>query len=161
MTHNLIGFITSDGSKHLGYYTPIVNPCGDWQPDSPNQSESVEMYTDEYGNEYQDVKATFDVCAVSFYYWDFEQDRYEILPAPTKNTLAERTAHLFSADLVTNDKEVIRAYLWTIREWLLLNAEITMPVYIDKELAIHSEGKISIHADAADMIPQYIKIENK
>ena len=48
--------------------------------------------------------------------------------------------------------------LRNIREWLILNTRCSKPVYIDKEYIIHSEGEIVINADAAQHIPEYIKI---
>ena len=68
MEKHLIGFVTKDGNKHLGYYTPIVNPCADyWEPDS-----IVEMYTDEHGNEFKDVEEEVPVNTFPLYSWDNE-----------------------------------------------------------------------------------------
>ena len=57
MDKHLIGIITENGDKHLGYYTPLVNPCADyWEPDS-----IIRMYTDEFGHDYKDVIEEFPV----------------------------------------------------------------------------------------------------
>ena len=136
MEKHLIGFVTKDGNKHLVYYTPIVNPCADyWEPDS-----IVEMYTDEHGNEYKDVKEEVPINTFPLYSWDNESGGYQLMPSPQPTNLAERMAHLFSEDLIAEDKSVRMAYLWMIREWLYLNANCSQPVYIDKDFTIHSDG---------------------
>ena len=138
MEKHLIGFVTKNGNKHLGYYTPLVNPCADyWEPDS-----IVEMYTDEHGNVYKDVVKEVPVSIFPLYSRDNESEDYQLLPTPHPTTLAERMAHLFSEDLITEDKSVRMAYLWMIREWLYLNANCSQSVYIDKDFTIHSKGRI-------------------
>ena len=138
MEKHLIGFVTKNGNKHLGYYTPLVNPCADyWGPDS-----IVEMYTDEHGNVYKDVVKEVPVSIFPLYSRDNESEDYQLLPTPHPTTLAERMAHLFSEDLITEDKSVRMAYLWMIREWLYLNANCSQSVHIDKDFTIHSKGRI-------------------
>lgn len=157
MDKHLIGFITKKGNKHLGYYTPIVNPCADhWEPNC-----IVKMYTDESGNEFKDVKEDFPICEIPLYVWDEQSDSYQLLSAPTPSTLAERMSSLFSEDLVTEDKSLRKARLWMIREWLYINTKCSQPVYIDKDNVIRSEGEIVINADALSQIPDYIIIQNK
>lgn len=152
MEKNLIGFVTKNGNKHLGYYTPIVNPCADyWEPNS-----IVELYTDEYGNEYKDVIEEIPANSFPLYFWDKKSGDYQLLPAPHPTTLAERMAHLFSEDLITEDKSIRRAYLWMIREWLYLNANCSQPVFIDKDFIIHSYGAIFFHPNSAKDLPDYI-----
>ncbi len=156
MEKHLIGFVTKDGNKHLGYYTPIVNPCADyWEPNS-----IVEMYTDEHGNVYKDVVEEVPVSIFPLYSWNKESDDYQLLPTPHPTTLAERMAHLFSEDLITEDKSIRMAYLWMIREWLYLNANCLQPVFIDKDFTIYSDGEIVINPDVAHSIPNYISIIN-
>ena len=157
MDKHLIGFITEDGNKHLGYYTPIVNPCADyWEPDS-----IVKMYADEGGNEFKDVIEEIPISTFPIYYWDKESGDYQLLPAPAPSTLSEGMASLFSKDLITEDKSIRRAYLRMIREWLFINTKCSQPVYIDKNYVIRSEGEIVINADALSQIPDYIIIQNK
>lgn len=156
MEKRLIGFVTKNGNKHLGYYTPIVNPCADyWEPDS-----IVEMYTDEHGNEYKDVVEEVPVSIFPLYSWDIESGGYQLLPAPHPTTLVERMAHLFSEDLITEDRSIRRAYLWMIREWLYLNAKCSQSLFIDKDYNIHSDGEIVLNSDVAQSIPNYISIIN-
>ena len=63
MEKKLIGFTTSDGKKHLGFYTPVPNLCGDcWEENSV-----VEIYTDEFGNEYKDVVEEVPVSTFPLY----------------------------------------------------------------------------------------------
>lgn len=150
----LIGFTTSNGEKHLGYYTTIVNPCGDI-----NDSDCiVVLYTDEYGNEYRDVIEEYDVEPITCYYWDKEKGEKQLLPAPKPTTLAERTAHLFSEDLITEDKSVRTAYLQMIRKWLILNTKGTKEIFIDKDFVIHSEERIEVNSNVINSIPDYIRI---
>ncbi len=157
MDKHLIGFITENGDKHLGYYTPIVNPCADyWEPDS-----IIRMYTDEFGNEYKDVIEEFPVCEIPLYSWDEQSNSYQLLPPPAPSTLSERMASLFSEDLITEEKSLRMVRLWKIREWLFINTNWSQPVYIDKDYIIRSEGEIVINADALSQIPDYITIQNK
>lgn len=156
MDKHLIGFITENGDKHLGYYTPIVNPCADyWESDS-----IIRMYTDEFGNEYKDVIEEFPVCEIPLYSWDEQSNSYQLLPPPAPSTLSERMAHLFSKDLITEEKSIRLGYLWKIREWLYLNAKCSQPVYIDKDFIIHSDGEIVLKSDIAQSKPNYITIIN-
>lgn len=157
MDKHLIGFITENGNKHLGYYTPIVNPCADHrEPDC-----IIKMYTEESGQEYRDVKEEFVVSEIPLYSWDEQSNSYQLLPPPAPSTLSERMASLFSEDLITEEKSLRMARLWIIREWLFINTNCSQPVYIDKDYIIRSEGEIVINADALSQIPDYITIQNK
>ncbi|MBO4434271.1 MAG: hypothetical protein J5769_02315 [Bacteroidales bacterium] len=156
MEKHLIGFVTKNGSKHLGYYTPIINPCADYR----EADSIVKMYTDEYGKEYKDVKEEVHVNIFPLYFCDKESEDYKLLPAPHTTTIAERMAHLFSEDLITEDNSIRMTYLWMIREWLYLNADCSQPVFIDKDYTIHSEGFIKIKDDVKEHIPDYINIKS-
>lgn len=152
----LVGFVDDKEKKHLGYYSPIVNPCGDYN--DPNSY--IEAYKDEYRKEYRNVKGVFPIDVVDFYYWDLKKNDRQILPALVETTLEERTASLFAKDLITNDTAARMAYLQMIREWILLNSKCSAPVFIDKEYDIHSDGDIAINPDVTE-IPDYIKFASK
>ena len=155
MEKKLIGFTTSDGKKHLGFYTPVPNPCGDcWEENSV-----VEIYTDEFGCEYNNVINQFHVDPIECYYWDNQMGDKQLLPAPALSkptTHMERTASIFSEDIITNDRGVCMGRLREIREWLTLNTRGAKEVYIDKEFVIHSKEKIQVNSDAAGSIPEFI-----
>ena len=150
MEKHLIGFITKNGSTHLGYYTPIINPCADYR----EADSIVKMYTDEHGNEFKDVIEEIPISTFPIYYWDKESGDYQLLPAPHPTTLAE------SEDLITEDKSIRLAYLWMIREWLYLNANCSQSVFIDRDFTIHSKGRIVLRSNATKLIPDYIHINN-
>ncbi len=155
----LIGFVTNDGKKHLGFYSPIVNPCGDYN----NPDDYQERYTDVYGTKYSKVKGKCEICEVDCFYWDEFKNEYIPMPAylpPQEMTNEERTSKsvsgLFRKDLITSSPLLQMASM--IREWLFLNAHCSAPVYIDKGGKIHSEGEIVINNDALQSIPDYIDI---
>ena len=89
---------------------------------------------------------------VDFYYWDKEKNDYRLLP----ETLEAKT-YQSEKELVELDATPGFAYM--VREWLRLNAKCMAPVYLDKELNIHSKGDITIliKANSAQSIPEYIK----
>lgn len=160
MKKNLIGFTTSDGRKHLGYRLNI-GECWEFGPsvygyyyfdEDPNQRNPI-----------SDVKEVFPVEEVDFFYWDSESAKFQILPAPQKENNFDALS-LFSAAyrewLIKDTKSVEMALYRMIREWLLLNANCTKPVYIHKDYSIHSEGSIVLSANAAKQIPEYIHINN-
>lgn len=155
----LVGFVTEDGKKHLGFYSPIVNPCGDYN----NPDDFQERYTDVYGNEYAKVKGECEICEVDCFYWDELKNEYIPMPVhllPQEMTNEEKTSKsvsgLFRKDLITSSPLPQVASM--IREWLFLNAHCNAPVYIDKGGKIHSEGEIVINNDALHSIPDYIDI---
>lgn len=165
MEKKLIGFTTSDGKKHLGFYTPVTNPCGEhWEEES-----FVELYTSVSGKEYRNVIEKFHVNPIKCYYWDEEKGSKELLPAPAlpkPSTSAETLANFyrfFSKDyqdsLITDDKGSRIALLKMIQEWLILNTKGAKGGYVDKEFVIHSEEKIQVNSDVASSIPEYIRIE--
>lgn len=98
----LVGFETSDGKKHLGYFSPVVNPCGDYR----DSDSYIEQYVDEYGTEYRDVTKVIPIEVVDIYYWYSESGEYKLLPSPQKASLQERMRGLFAKDLITNDKDL-------------------------------------------------------
>jgi len=158
-SHLLVGFFTEDGKKHLGFYSPIVNPCGDYN----NPDVFQERYTDVYGNEYAKVKGECEICEVDCFYWDELKNEYIPMPAylpPKEMTDEDRTSKsvsgLFSKDLITSSPLLQVASM--IREWLYLNAHCNAPVYIDISGNIHSEGEIVINNDALQSVPDYISI---
>lgn len=155
----LVGFETSDGKRHLGYYDPIVNPCGDYR--EPNSV--VERYIDEYGNEYCNVKLEFPVEAADFYYWDAEKDDYQLLVAPQKDNSDNSlkiTSQAYQEWLIKDIKGTEITFFRMIREWLVLNAKCPSPVFMDKDYVIHCDSEIEINPDAIQHIPDYIKIAN-
>ena len=156
MKQILIGFITNDGQKHLGYYTPVTNPCADYnEPDS-----TVEMYTDEYGNVHKQVSGSFPVNNVDFYYWDTQKNNYNLLEPPQKITLPEKTMGLFAKDIITSETPIVISKYRMIREWLLLNAECTEPIYLDRNFLIHTNGKVDIINEKSP-IPDFIQFANR
>ncbi len=157
----LLGFITSDGEKHLGFYTPIVNPCGDYS----NPDDYRKLYTDVHGIEYDNVTGECRISEVSCFYWDELENGYKPLPAfaPLRRmSYAEKAFEsvkgLFAKDLITSSP--LPAIAARIREWLILNAQCEAPVYVDKAGQIHSEGKIVFNDDVAQNIPEFMKIVN-
>lgn len=155
----LLGFITRDGKKHLGYYTPLVNPCGDYNDPKDYQK----RYTDVHGTEFADVIAECDICEVECYCWDEQENGYKPLPAyePPKRRsydmqAFERAKGLFRKDLITSSPRPALDRM--IHEWLSLNAHCTAPVYIDQYGRVRSEGAIEIDKEAAQSIPGFIKI---
>ena len=82
------------------------------------------------------------------------------MPTPHPTTLAERMAHLFSEDLITEDKSIRMEYLWMIREWLYLNINCSQPVYIDRDYTIHSNGRIDLSSSSDKIIPDFIHFNN-
>ena len=158
----LLGFITSDGEKHLGFYTPQVNPCG-------NHSDSnvyKRIYTDVHGIEYDNVTGKCSISEVSCFYWDEIENDYKPLPIITphrKISYAEKALEsmkgLFAKDLITSSP--LPAMAARIQEWLFLNAQCEAPVYVDKIGKIHSDGKIEFNADIAQNVPAFINIANE
>ncbi len=142
----LLGFITSDGKKHLGYYTPVVNPCGDYN----NPEDYKDQYTDVEGKKYDNVIGRCEIYEVECFYWDEKENDYKPLPAFSlpKNDMCfeavkERQKGLFSEDLLASGNET-KLIALKVRIWLFLNARCTAPVYVGKDWSIHSEGPIEI-----------------
>ena len=162
MKKNLIGFTTSDGRKHLGYRLSTANIGEPWEF---GPSVYGYYYFDEdQSGPISDVKEAFPVSEVDFYYWDSQTNKFQILPAPQKEK-KEDALRIFSAEnrerLITETKSLEITLYRMIREWLLLNANCSQPVYIDKDYIIRSEGDIFINADALTQIPDFITIQNK
>ena len=163
MKNNLIGFTTSDGRKHLGYRLSAENIGEPWEF---GPSVYGYYYFDEDPNQINpinDVKEVFPVEEVDFFYWDSKTNKYQILPPPQKEK-KEDSLKLFSAEyqerLITETNSPEMALFRMIREWLLLNATCSKPVYIHKDYSIHSDGMITIKDDSAKQIPDYIQIDN-
>lgn len=155
-----VGFLTSDGRKHLGYRISSADIGEPWE-----YGPSVYGYYyfeeggDRYAPPFNDIKEAFPVTIVDFYYWDEEENDYLRLSERYETVLEERTASLFAKDLITNDKGSRIALCQMIREWLLLNAKCSKPVYIDKDFSIYSEGPIEFKSDIKEPIPEYITIK--
>lgn len=154
-----IGFVTRDGKKHLGFYKPLVNPCGDNQ----SAEKCQKRYIDIYGNEYFDVTVECSICEVECFYWDELKNEYTPLPSITSPTpmgyeekAMESMKGLFRQDLITSNPLPQVASM--IRDWLFLNAHCEAPIYIDKSGRIHSDGVIIINQDAAQSVPDYLEI---
>lgn len=155
-----IGFITSDGKKHLGYRLSAANIGEPWEFGPSHYGYYYfEEGGDRYAPPFNDIKEAFPVTIVDFYYWDVEQNDYKPLMAPAEMTLEEKTASLFAKDLITNDNSVRIAHARQIREWLLLNAHCSSPIFIDKDFAIHSEKLITIKEDLEEPVPSFIRIK--
>ena len=155
-----IGFTTNDVRKHLGYRVSAANIGETWEfCPSVYGYYYFEEGGDKYASPISDIKDVFPVTMVDFYYWDAEQNEYKPLLAPPKTTLDERTASLFTKDLITNDNSVRIAHARQIREWLLLNAHCSASVYIDKDFVIYSEEPITIKADLGEQVPDFIRIK--
>ena len=156
-----VGFTTRDGRKHLGYRISATDINEKWKlgPDVYGYY-YFEESGDTYASPISDIKDVFPVTIVDFFYWDEERNDYLRLSNPKTTTLKERTASLFAKDLITNEKDIRLALIHNIREWLLLNAICSDPVYIDKNFTIQSEGLIIIKEGIKEPIPDYIKIKN-
>ena len=156
----LIGFTTQDGKKHVGWYAPIYNPCGDiGDPESV-----VELYKDIYGKEYKDVKGTFTVSPFCCFYKDHSNDEYCLLKYPIyENEANENPLQLFDESyrkaLIEDDEPARHALRQMIREWLLINAQCQSSVYIENDFSVRSDAPILIHPSAKNSIPEYIKIK--
>lgn len=148
-----IGFITSDGKKHIGYYAPIVNPCGDIL----EENSFTQAYKDEYGVVFKDVVSEFQISDMEIYYWNTKKEGYVLYENPKESSIDEKTAVLFSKDIVSSDKPCYDL----IREWLIINTDCSSAVYIDKHFFIQTEGELHIAEEAVKDIPDYIKIKKK
>ena len=156
-----VGFTTSDGKKHLGYRISAANIGEPWEY---GPSYYGFYYFDETDDKYappvSDIIDVSPVSAVDFYYWDTEQNDYQPLHLSGKDGTE---GSLFSSEyrekLSADSKPAEMERLRTIRRWILLNATCSMPVYIDKDLVIHSEGHIILNDDIKE-IPEYIRINS-
>lgn len=157
--NSLTGFTTQDGKKHVGWYAPIYNPCGDI-----GDSESVvELYKDIYGNEYKGVKETFTVTPFCCFYKDHSNGEYCLLKYPIYEEEANNNPlRLFDESymkaLIEDDEPARHTRRQMIREWLLINAQCQSSVYIENDFSVRSGAPILIHPSAKDSIPEYIKI---
>lgn len=157
----LIGFTTSDGSKHLGYRLSSANLGENWKL---GPSVHGYYYFDEDPNQrnpISDVQEVFRVDGVDFFYWDSETNDFKLLTAPEE--YKDDPLRILSAEyrewLIKGTKSSEMALYRKIREWLLLNAKCTKPVYIDKQFIIRSEGTIDINPEELDRVPDYIHFE--
>ena len=161
MKQNLIGFISSDGRKHLGYRLSAANLGETWEF---GPGVYGYYYFDEdlnHINPISDVVEVFPVSDVDFFYWDSETNKFQILPAPQKESnynALNITSAAYREMLITETRSAKMCLFRMIREWLLLNATCSKPVYIHKDYSIHSEGTIVINDDSLRHIPDYIHI---
>lgn len=156
----LIGFTTKDGKKHVGWYAPIYNPCGDiGDPESV-----VELYKDIYGKEYKDVKGTFTVSPFCCFYKAHSNDEYCLLKYPIyENEANENPLRLsdesYRKALIEDDEPARHSLRQMIREWLLINAQCQSSVFIENDFSVRSDAPICINSDIKGSIPDFIKIK--
>ena len=159
MTSKMIGFVTKDGKKHLGFYAPVVDPFTD---------AFVYGIVDRAGRVYDNVEKTFDVNQIDVYYWDKDRKEYCLLPQVKENdqeiTITRTESMRSFATIQTHINDNIDVHGWwerdrfeQIREWLILCSNCKSPVYINEKFEVFSDDEIIVKDSEQEDIPEYIK----
>ena len=167
MEKKLYVCIAPGGLRFIGLKCSIVNPCGDhWNP-----NDCYETYENESGYKFTNVEVVREIVPFDVYEKDDDGKYVKVVPQKVtqEKVLVDGIDGQFYApessvrQLSTDPKEVIEAdmavnYGIIIRRWLFLNVECTMPVYIDENHDLHTEGDVTIFTPCEEFKYKFVHI---